>query len=131
MMVKELCKSRMISFFFCSPFSSYFVTNYCSRVGKDTLYGKMAIEMSLGDDRDSPLQFKLSALAETISKIGYIGATSIALSFLFKQFIMDQGWDLAQTMLYLTGSPLKALKDATSALTLGFYFTFNLTYFLK
>lgn len=98
-----------------------------SRVGKDTLYGKMAIEMSLGDDRDSPLQFKLSALAETISKIGYIGATSIALSFLFKQFIMDQGWDLAQTMMYLTGSPLKALKDATSALTLGFYFTFNLT----
>lgn len=88
-------------------------------MGKDTLYGKMAIEMSLGDDRDSPLQFKLSALAETISKIGYIGATSIALSFLFKQFIMDQGWNLSQTIDYLTGSPLKALKDTTSALTLG------------
>jgi hypothetical protein len=46
----------------------------------------MAIEMSIGDERDSPLQFKLSNLAEQISKIGYIGAVSIALSFLFKQY---------------------------------------------
>jgi magnesium-transporting ATPase (P-type) len=56
------------------------------RVGRVTVYGKMAVEMHLGDDRDSPLQFKLSALAEQISKIGYIGAISIAFSFLFKQY---------------------------------------------
>ena len=41
------------------------------------------------DERPSPLKFKLSALADKISNLGYLGAIGIAASFLFKQYVFS------------------------------------------
>jgi magnesium-transporting ATPase (P-type) len=61
-------------------------------VGINTEYGRIAEELSSQETRESPLQVKLSTLADQISKLGYIGATAIAVSFLFKQFVIDNHW---------------------------------------
>lgn len=69
-----------------------------SKVGVNTEYGRVAAEIAEVDERDSPLQVKLSALADGISRIGYFGATAIAVSFLFKQFIIDNDWDISKIL---------------------------------
>jgi magnesium-transporting ATPase (P-type) len=70
-------------------------------VGKSTLYGQLATELTLcADDRASPLQFKLSVLADQISKIGYIMAICIAVSFLFKQIVMDNHYKWTEIVKY-------------------------------
>lgn len=70
-------------------------------VGDNTFYGKLAQEMKT-DDRESPLKVKLNALAEGISKFGYIGSTLIALSFMFKKIVLDNSFDGARIMAYLS-----------------------------
>ena len=60
-----------------------------TKVGMDTLYGKMAKSLTEKEE-DSPLKIRLNNLAKIISKIGYISATLIAISYLFsKIFIMN------------------------------------------
>lgn len=88
------------------------------KVGKSTVIGTLAEELSLKDDRPSPLQHKLSVLADQISTFGYCGATFIAISFLFKQFVMDPGYDLPATLEYLSNWQI-AFKDVVTALILG------------
>jgi magnesium-transporting ATPase (P-type) len=61
-------------------------------VGVKTVYGGIAEALQQANDRESPLQLKLGVLADNISYLGYIGATGIAVSFLFKQFVMDNHW---------------------------------------
>jgi len=90
-----------------------------TRTGKSTLYGKLTIELTTSDDRESPLQYKLSKLAAAISKLGYIGATCIAVSFLFKQYIMDPGWSISATSKYLFSNPLVAFQDFVNACILA------------
>eukprot|EP01132_Coremiostelium_polycephalum_P003574 gene3574-4453_t len=87
-------------------------------VGGNTLYGQLAIELSKSDDRESPLQIKLSNLADGISTIGYIGAGFIVISFLFKQFIMDNGYNWAEISKYISNYPL-VLKDIVNSITLA------------
>lgn len=59
-------------------------------VGDSTVYGSIATELS-GDDGVSPLKNKLSRLAKTISKIGYISAAVVALVHLADAFWFDAG----------------------------------------
>jgi magnesium-transporting ATPase (P-type) len=87
-------------------------------VGIETFYGKLAAEFSSVEDRKSPLQVKLSNLADAISTLGYIGASFIAVSFLFKQFVMDQGYSFAGFMAYVSQWQL-ALKDVVNSLILA------------
>lgn len=89
-----------------------------SSVGTETKYGKMAEELAENEERESPLQVKLTKLADNISTIGYAGAVLIACSFLFKQIVMDQGYDLAKIVDYLKNWQL-ALKDGVTALILS------------
>ncbi len=70
-------------------------------VGDKTFYGKLAQEMQI-DDRDSPLKVKLNTLAEGISKFGYIGGTLIAVSFMFKKIVIDNGFDWTEILAYLS-----------------------------
>jgi len=88
------------------------------KVGKSTVIGTLAEELSLKDDRPSPLQHKLSILADQISTFGYCGASFIAISFLFKQFVMDPGYSLPATLDYLSNWQV-AFKDVVTALILG------------
>uniref|UniRef100_A0A6B2KWZ1 Cation-transporting P-type ATPase N-terminal domain-containing protein n=1 Tax=Arcella intermedia TaxID=1963864 RepID=A0A6B2KWZ1_9EUKA len=88
-------------------------------VGRNTIYGKLAAELSLTDDRESPLQFKLGKLADAISRLGYFGAACIAVSFLFKQYIMDPGWSFSATSKYIFGTPLVAFQDLVNSVILA------------
>eukprot|EP01113_Clastostelium_recurvatum_P000262 TRINITY_DN1011_c0_g1_i3.p1 TRINITY_DN1011_c0_g1~~TRINITY_DN1011_c0_g1_i3.p1 ORF type:complete len:925 (-),score=333.82 TRINITY_DN1011_c0_g1_i3:36-2810(-) len=87
-------------------------------VGTNSLYGRLALELSTTDERESPLQVKLSNLADGVSKLGYIGSTLIAISFLFKQFVMDNNYDWVQIVAYISQWQL-ALKDIVTSLILA------------
>jgi P-type Ca2+ transporter type 2C len=88
------------------------------RVGVASEYGKISLELGEKETRPSPLQIKLERLADNISTLGYIGAILIGLSFLFKQFVVDQGYDMTKMISYMTNWQL-ALKDSVTALILG------------
>jgi Ca2+-transporting ATPase len=87
-------------------------------VGLQTHYGKLFEELGKDEERESPLQVKLSNLADGISTIGYVGATFIAVSFLFKQFVMDNHYQWAQIVAYASNWQL-ALKDVVTSLMLA------------
>ncbi|KAM9955582.1 hypothetical protein ACTFIW_007512 [Dictyostelium discoideum] len=89
-----------------------------SAVGSSTLYGELAIELSKADERESPLQIKLSNLADGISTIGYIGAGFIVISFLFKQFVMDNNYNWSEISTYISNYPI-VLKDIVNSITLA------------
>lgn len=71
------------------------------KVGKDTYYGKLAKEVS-EKKSDSPLKLRLTELAKQISKIGYIGAILVSLSYLFSVLIIDNGFNFSYIMEDLT-----------------------------
>lgn len=88
-------------------------------IGTETVYGKIMKDINENEEeRQSPLELKLSNLADSISTLGYIGASFIFLSFLFKQFVMDQGYSLERTWAYLLKLDV-ALHDSVTALILA------------
>ncbi len=82
-------------------------------VGDKTFYGNLAQDMQT-EERDSPLKVKLGSLADGISKFGYIGGTLIALAFIFKKVVMDNGFDIAQITSYMSNwqNPINDLVTA-------------------
>ncbi len=62
------------------------------RVGDSTYLGGIAASLQ-EQQRPSPLKHRLSQLAGSISRMGYIGAVLIALSYLFNSFVIDSGMD--------------------------------------
>lgn len=69
-------------------------------VGDKSIYGQIASELQLEEERDSPLKVKLSNLANGISKFGYIGGIAIAVAFLFQRIVIHNGFDMVQIMAY-------------------------------
>lgn len=88
-----------------------------SSVGDNTFLGNLAKELG-SDDRESPLKVKLSKLAIGISKFGYIGATLIALSFIFKKIAIDNGFVASSMLAYITNWPV-FLHDLVTAVILA------------
>ena len=62
-------------------------------VGMNTMYGKLA-ESLLIKPSVSPLKQRLQVLARFISKIGYIGAFLVFISYLFSIFVIKNNFDL-------------------------------------
>eukprot|EP01133_Synstelium_polycarpum_P003990 gene3990-4620_t len=91
---------------------------YVDAVGSNTLYGELAIELSKADERESPLQTKLAKLADGISTIGYVGASFIVISFLFKQFVMDNNYAWLDIKMYISNYPA-VLRDIVNSITLA------------
>lgn len=60
------------------------------KVGMMTMMGEMAKDMQ-DDDVESPLKVKLSKLADSISKFGYIGAVVIAITLMIHKVIVVGG----------------------------------------
>lgn len=60
-------------------------------VGDSSVYGKIAAELQLEEDRDSPLKHKLSALAKAISRFGYLGGAAVAVVYLVKTVFLCTG----------------------------------------
>jgi len=71
-------------------------------VGKNTEYGKLAEELADNETRDSPLQVKLNDLADGVARFGYTGATLIAISFLFKQIVIDNKYSFDAIKNYIS-----------------------------
>lgn len=69
-------------------------------LGDNTVYGKIAGELQVDEDRDTPLKLKLTDLAGQISKFGYIGGIAIAVAFMFERIFIAHGFDWAQISVY-------------------------------
>lgn len=69
-------------------------------VGDKSVYGKIATELQLNEERDSPLKVKLGKLANQISKFGYTGGILIALAFLCKKIVFDNNSNITEIMNY-------------------------------
>ena len=71
-------------------------------VGDKSVYGEIACELQVEEERDSPLKLKLGKLANGISKFGYIGGCAIAVAYLFQKIIIHNGFDLVQIGAYFS-----------------------------
>ncbi|MDR2150316.1 MAG: calcium-translocating P-type ATPase, PMCA-type [Spirochaetaceae bacterium] len=71
-------------------------------VGDKSVYGAIAKELQTDDERDTPLKVKLSGLAGTISKFGYIGGIAIAIALLFQRIVIHNGFNAAEITAYLS-----------------------------
>ncbi len=71
-------------------------------VGDKSVYGQIAAELQIEDDRESPLKVKLSKLANDISKFGYIGGISIAVAFLFQRIVLNNNFDITLISQYFS-----------------------------
>lgn len=64
-----------------------------TKVGMETLYGKMA-KVLIDEEETSPLKLRLTNLAKIISRIGYVSAVLIAISFLFSRIFIVNNFDM-------------------------------------
>ncbi len=69
-------------------------------LGDNTVYGKIAGELQVDEDRDTPLKLKLGDLADQISKFGYIGGVAIAVAFMFERIVIQNNFDGALMAAY-------------------------------
>lgn len=66
-----------------------------NKVGNNTYYGNMVSELSEVTGT-SPLKERLNGLAQTISKIGYLGAILVSVSYLFNKIVISNGFDIGR-----------------------------------
>ena len=76
-----------------------------TKVGDNTFYGKIAQELQESTP-DSPLKIRLRHLAGIISKIGYIGAFLVSLSYLFSMIVIRNNFDINLIKETVTNFPL-------------------------
>lgn len=87
-------------------------------VGDKSVYGQIACELQIEDDRDTPLKVKLSELAAGISKFGYIGGLLIAIAFLFQRIVVHNSFDATQIVQYCS-SWMNIFNDLVQAVILA------------
>lgn len=87
-------------------------------VGDGSVYGQIASELQIDDERESPLKIKLGKLADDISKFGYIGGIAIAIALLFQKIIVHNGFEITRIMEYCSNYS-NLLKDLTNAVMLA------------
>ena len=75
-----------------------------SEVGDHTFYGKMSKELQ-EKSQDSPLKIRLRELAKFISKIGYISAILVAISYLFTEIVIANSFNLSKILQTITNFP--------------------------
>ena len=64
-----------------------------TKVGDNTFYGKLSLELQT-KQQDTPLKIRLNNLAKFISKIGYIGAILVFISYLFSVIVISNHFDI-------------------------------------
>ena len=92
-------------------------TMVVEEVGDQTFYGKLAEEVK-EKAQDSPLKIRLTKLAEQISKMGYIGALLVSISYLFSVIVIKNSFDINMIKDTITNLPLM-LGHILHALTLS------------
>ena len=86
------------------------------RVGGATYYGMVAKDVQT-ETRESPLKLRLGKLAEQISKIGYVVAGFVGITFLFNSFILDNNFE-AERIIASFCDPQNVFSILIRALTL-------------
>lgn len=76
-----------------------------TKVGSKTLYGNLAEEIQ-EKEPPSPLKLRLSGLAKIISRIGYIGAILVTLSYLFSVIVIANNFNINSIISTLTNFPV-------------------------
>ena len=76
-----------------------------TKVGDQTFYGTMAAELQ-EKSPESPLKIRLRHLAQIISKIGYVGAFLVSVSYLFSVIVVRNNFDFTLIMETVTNFPL-------------------------
>ncbi len=76
-----------------------------TNVGDNTFYGKIAQELQESTP-ESPLKIRLRHLAKIISRMGYIGAVLVSLSYLFSMVVIKNNFDISLIKATLTNFPL-------------------------
>ncbi|MBE6156805.1 MAG: calcium-translocating P-type ATPase, PMCA-type [Firmicutes bacterium] len=87
------------------------------KVGNETEYGKISLEIQESDPT-SPLKTRLYGLAKIVSKIGYIGALVVSLSYLFNKIVIANNFDLDLIITTIT-TPKIIINHLIYALTLS------------
>lgn len=82
-------------------------------VGDYTFYGNLAKELQ-EEKQDSPLKRRLSDLAATISRFGYIGAALVFFATLFNSIVLENGFDINNILQYIF-TPYTLIKDILRA----------------
>ncbi len=70
------------------------------RVGTDTYYGLVAKDVQ-SETRESPLKLRLAKFASQISKLGYIVAAVVCISYLFSTIVIDNQFDGAKIVEFI------------------------------
>lgn len=89
----------------------------CTAVGDKTLYGAIASELQY-DKTPSPLKDRLTKLAKTISRLGYIGAAVVAVAYLANSFVISSSFDASAIAIKLCDIHFVA-QELLHALTLA------------
>ena len=87
-------------------------------IGDKTVYGRLASELSSGENRLSPLQVKLKELAGLISRFGYFAAILIFVTFIFNHAVLMNNWDWELIKGYFSDFEL-LLPDVLNAMVLS------------
>lgn len=75
------------------------------KVGSDTFYGRIYHDLQ-EKQPESPLKLRLRHLAKIISRIGYIGAILVSLSYLFHVIVLDNQFDHVKMWETITNFPV-------------------------
>lgn len=86
-------------------------------VGKNTMYGELAGQLQ-EEAPDSPLKQRLTALAKTVSRLGYLAAGIVGLTDLIDTFCVTNYWHWLSILADFSNTPL-LLSRALHALTLA------------
>ena len=86
------------------------------RVGAKTFYGMVAKDVQI-ETRVSPLKLRLGSLAAQISKIGYVMAVIVGLSYIFNAIVIENSFDSEKIFAFLRNIP-GLISTLISAVTL-------------
>ena len=76
-----------------------------TKVGKNTMYGKLATELKIKSP-ESPLKIRLRGLAKIISNIGYVSAFLVSFAYLFSVIVLKNNFNIDGMITTITNLPL-------------------------
>ena len=117
---KEIEKTKSSKVYRSTVVYSGIATMIVKKVGNQTVYGRLAEEIN-EKKPTSPLKLRLVKLAEFISKIGYIGAALVTISYLFSEIFINNNFELSKIHETITNFPLMfgyILKALTLSVTI-------------
>ncbi len=113
---KEINKNKNDKLYRGTTITNGYGTMIVEEVGNNTEYGK--INLSIQEkDPDSPLKKRLYGLAKVISKIGYIGAFIVTISYLFNVIVIENNFNI-DLIIHTITTPKIIINHLIYALTL-------------